>query len=121
MKQLFTNILANAIKFRKPGAAPQVRISSEKVAEKEKSDRGLQADLNYFKIRISDSGIGFEQEYALKIFQIFQRLHGKAEYPGTGIGLAICKKIVDNHNGVLFAESSPGQGAEFTIILPENQ
>ena len=121
MKQLFTNILSNAIKFRKPAEAPVVTIASEVLNEKDKAELTLSRDKKYFKITISDSGIGFEPEYALKIFQIFQRLHGKAEYPGTGIGLAICKKIVENHNGVMFAESSPGQGAVFTVILPENQ
>ena len=120
MKQLFTNLLSNAIKFRKPGASPFIQVWSENASEKEKSDHLLRTDKRYHKIVVRDSGIGFEQEYSLKIFQIFQRLHGKAEYPGSGIGLAICKKIVENHNGVLYAESNPGDGAVFTVILPEN-
>ena len=120
MKQLFTNLLSNAIKFRKPGSSPSIRVWSEEVSDKEKSDHLLKTDKKYYKVVVRDSGIGFEQEYSLKIFQIFQRLHGKAEYPGSGIGLAICKKIVENHNGVLYAESNPGEGAVFTVILPEN-
>jgi signal transduction histidine kinase len=121
MKQLFTNLLSNAIKFRKPGEPPFIDISSELISDREKSNHLLNNDLKYYKIIIRDSGIGFEQEYALKIFQIFQRLHGKAEYPGSGIGLAICKKIVENHNGIVYAESSPGEGAVFSVILPEIQ
>jgi PAS domain S-box-containing protein len=120
MKQLFTNLLSNAIKFRKPDAPPSIQVWSEEVSEKEKHQHLLRADKKYYKIVVSDSGIGFEQGYALKIFQIFQRLHGKAEYPGSGIGLSICKKIVENHNGVIYAEGTPGKGATFTTILPEN-
>ena len=75
----------------------------------------------WHQVTISDNGIGFEEEYSRKIFQIFQRLHSKAEYPGTGIGLSICKKIVDHHKGVIYADGKPLQGATFTIILPETQ
>lgn len=121
MKQLFTNILSNAIKFRKSTIPPVISIISEKLSDKEKDDCVLTGEKSFYKISIHDEGIGFEQEYALKIFQIFQRLHGKAEFPGSGIGLAICKKIVDNHNGIIQAESSLGLGTTFTIVLPENQ
>ena len=120
MKQLFMNLLSNAIKFRKSGSPPSIQVLSEEVSEKEKHQHLLRADKKYYKIVVSDSGIGFDQAYALKIFQIFQRLHGKAEYPGSGIGLSICKKIVENHNGVIYAEGKPGDGAVFTAILPEN-
>jgi light-regulated signal transduction histidine kinase (bacteriophytochrome) len=121
MTQLFTNILANAIKFRKQTEAPLINVSCEKISNQEKANHFLANEKQYYKISISDSGIGFEQEYAVKIFQIFQRLHGKAEYPGSGIGLAICKKIVENHNGIIYAESVPGKGSTFSFILPENQ
>jgi signal transduction histidine kinase len=121
MTQLFTNILANAIKFRKQTEDSSINVRCEKVSDDEKSANFLIQEKEYYKISISDSGIGFEQEYALRIFQIFQRLHGKAEYPGSGIGLAICKKIVDNHNGIIYAESVPGRGSTFSFILPEYQ
>lgn len=121
MIQLFTNIIANAIKFKKPAEVPLIIVNSEKLSDKEKASHFLASDKQYFKVTIADSGIGFEQEYALRIFQIFQRLHGKAEYPGSGIGLAICKKILDNHHGIIYAEGVPGKGATFSLILPENQ
>ena len=121
MQQLFNNILVNAIKFRKPDTPPVVRISCDILSDIEKQLLRLPSALTYFRIKIRDNGIGFEQEYANKIFQIFQRLHGKSEYPGSGIGLAICKKIAENHHGMIQAESQPGQGATFIIILPETQ
>jgi signal transduction histidine kinase len=119
--QLFQNLLTNALKFNKPGMAPQIRISSSLIngidiqclQPLEQSDNKL-----YHQIIISDSGIGFEQEYADKIFKMFKRLHGKAEYAGTGIGLAIVRKVVDNHKGYITAESKPGEGAAFKIFLP---
>lgn len=121
MRQLFTNLFTNAIKFRSPDAVPKISISSEVLSEEEKESRQLRSNVEYYKITVKDCGIGFDQEFALKIFQIFQRLHGKAEYPGSGIGLAICKKIVENHMGVIYGASEPGKGAEFTILLPESQ
>jgi light-regulated signal transduction histidine kinase (bacteriophytochrome) len=78
----------------------------------------LKLNREYYKISLRDNGIGFDKVYADKIFQIFQRLHGKSEYAGSGIGLAICRKIADNHKGLIFAESEPGKGSLFTIILP---
>ncbi len=119
IKQLFSNIILNAIKFRRPDAAPVVGISCVKLTDAEKDNYYLQKNITYYGISIRDNGIGFEQEYAEKIFQIFQRLHGKSEYPGAGIGLAICKKIAENHHGKLFAVSQIGNGAIFTVILPE--
>jgi PAS domain S-box-containing protein len=121
MKQLFNNLLSNAIKFRDANAAPIIKITSGKTTKTEKEKHHLPIDKEFFKIQVNDNGIGFEEEYADRIFQIFQRLHGKAEYPGSGIGLAICKKIVDNHNGIMYAESKPGTGATFVVILPEKQ
>jgi PAS domain S-box-containing protein len=120
MRQLFNNLLSNAIKFRKKDSIPVMQIQSNLLSDAEKVKLQLPFDKKYYKIRFIDNGIGFEQEYAEKIFQIFQRLHGKAEYPGAGIGLAICKKIVDNHEGIIYA-SSTGDGATFTIILPQKQ
>lgn len=119
MQQLFTNLIGNAIKFRKPNEVPRVDISSETLSVHQKDDLGLPLDAEYFRLEVRDNGIGFEQEYAHKIFQIFQRLHGKVEYPGSGVGLAICKKIVENHRGTIYAEGRVGEGSVFTIILPE--
>jgi PAS domain S-box-containing protein len=121
MKQLFTNLLSNAIKFRKKGQLAKIDVVVRKLAKEEKKAYHLQAMRSYYKIDITDNGVGFEEEYADKIFQVFHRLHGKSEYPGSGIGLAICKKIVENHNGIIFAHSLPDEGATFTVILPEKQ
>ena len=121
MRQLFTNLFTNAIKFKGDGATPKIEIKSSELSDEEKDANHLRVNNKYFKITVKDHGIGFDQEYSMKIFQIFQRLHGKAEYPGSGIGLAICKKIVENHSGRIFATSEAGKGAEFIIILPESQ
>jgi signal transduction histidine kinase len=72
----------------------------------------------YLKIEVEDNGIGFEEKYASKIFQMFQRLHGRSEFPGTGMGLAICKKVVENHHGFIVVRSKPGEGAVFTCYFP---
>jgi signal transduction histidine kinase len=121
LKQLFNNLLSNAIKFRKNGKPGSIDISWSKLSKEEKRSNKFSLARTYYKICVTDRGIGFEQDHAENIFQIFHRLHGKSEYPGTGIGLAICKKIVDNHNGLIFAHSVPGEGATFTVILPEKQ
>jgi PAS domain S-box-containing protein len=101
---VFRHLLENAIKFR-AARAPQVRISSE-----------LRGD--DWLIHVKDNGIGFDPAYAARLFAIFQRLHGRNEYPGTGIGLAICKKIVSRHRGRIWADSMPGEGSTFSIALP---
>jgi light-regulated signal transduction histidine kinase (bacteriophytochrome) len=121
MRQLFTNLFTNAIKFKGEDSTPVIDIKCAVLSEEEKESYHLRQNGTYYKITVKDYGIGFDQEFSLKIFQIFQRLHGKAEYPGSGIGLAICKKIVENHSGRIFAESEPGKGAEFITILPESQ
>ncbi|MBL7736964.1 MAG: PAS domain-containing protein [Chitinophagaceae bacterium] len=119
MRQLLTNMLSNAIKFRKSGIPPEIVFTSKILSKEECKNYRLHNHKLWRQISIKDNGIGFEQEFASKIFQIFQRLHGKSEYPGAGIGLAICKKIVENHKGIIFANSEPGKGAEFIILLPE--
>jgi light-regulated signal transduction histidine kinase (bacteriophytochrome) len=105
MQQLFQNLVANALKFHRPGVAPIVRIGS-----KLEGDRCV--------ITVADNGIGFDEKYLDKIFTIFQRLHGKQEYEGTGVGLAVCRRIVDRHGGTIHAHSRVGQGAGFTVTLP---
>lgn len=121
LQQLLTNLISNAIKFRKQGTAPEIFVQSTPLTKQEIADLRLHENQPYHKIIVIDNGIGFEQEYSNRIFQIFQRLHGKSEYPGSGIGLAICKKIVENHHGLISAESEPGKGATFNCILPETQ
>ncbi|WP_276132008.1 ATP-binding protein [Polluticoccus soli] len=118
LKQLFTNIIGNAIKFRKADEKSRITVSAEPLDGTQKLSYSLPLANNYSKITIQDNGIGFSNEYAERIFQIFQRLNGKAEYPGSGIGLAICKKIVEHHHGIIYAESEEGKGAKFIIILP---
>ncbi len=121
VKQLFNNLLSNSIKFKKETNPPIIHIRCHPLEVLEKVKFNLKPDKNYFKIEFEDNGIGFEKEYDQKIFQIFQRLHGKSQYPGSGIGLAICKKIVENHNGIIFGDGNTQNGATFTVILPETQ
>lgn len=121
MRQLFNNLLSNAIKFRRKGVLPKITIKSEKLSKIEKDKLKLRNGNLYYRIMVTDNGIGFEEAYSERIFQLFQRLHGKAEYPGSGMGLAICRKITDNHRGLIMAASKPGHGSTFSIILPETQ
>ncbi len=121
MRQLFFNLLQNAIKFRKKDTNLVINVKQKKLSAKEIKAYQLLASQEYYMITVQDNGIGFEQQYAERIFQLFQRLEGKSEYPGTGIGLSICRKIVMNHKGQIFAESKPGEGTVFSIILPKGQ
>ncbi len=121
MIQLFTNIISNAIKFHKPGVVPVLAIEASTLTNAEKLDYELTGNSVYYKVQFTDNGIGFEDEYATRIFQVFQRLHGKSEYPGSGIGLAICKKIIEHHHGIIYAQNIDGIGARFTFILPKQQ
>lgn len=113
MRQLFQNLISNALKFHRPDLAPVVRVESKAV-----SRAGMAPG---FEIRITDNGIGFDEKYLDRIFTIFQRLHGRFEYEGTGIGLAVCRKIVDRHGGIITAVSKPGMGSTFVINLPGKQ
>ena len=122
MSQLFGNLISNALKFSIPGNKTCIRIESQALREYERVEYpDLKPFMAYYKISFSDDGIGFDQEYAQQIFNIFQRLHSKADYQGTGIGLAMCKKIAENHSGHISATSVPGNGATFTVILPVSQ
>lgn len=122
LHQLFQNILSNSIKFASPDRPLQIRITGEVLTGYEAGVSGeKKAAGKYLRIRVEDNGIGFEQGYADRIFLIFQRLHGVSEYKGTGIGLAICKKIAEAHQGFISAEGQPGAGATFIITLPLKQ
>ncbi|GAB4045065.1 hypothetical protein GCM10028774_66250 [Spirosoma jeollabukense] len=117
---LFQNLLSNALKFRRPQIPLLIRVSCQRLpaGALPPSVRPRRAASSYYHIEVADNGIGFEQKYVDRIFQIFQRLHGKSEYAGTGIGLAICAKVAANHGGAITARSQPGQGATFTLYLP---
>lgn len=120
LRQVFQNIIGNALKFTSLEVKPEVRITCERVAELKfasaKSDDG-----DYLRIKISDNGIGFDEQYLDRIFTIFQRLHTREDFEGTGIGLAIVKKIIDRHRGIITAQSKQGEGSTFIIVLPVGQ
>ena len=120
MRQVIQNLISNALKFTKPNVSPVIKIWGERIEEKS-LDSAPSADGAYYRLYIADNGIGFDEVYAEKIFQMFQRLHPKSEYNGTGIGLSIVKKIVEKHNGLLTAKSKEGEGATFIIVLPIRQ
>ena len=118
LEQLFSNLLSNALKYKSIVAKPKVQIVYEKVLASSLPKHVAKESKKYHKISFIDNGIGFEPKHAEKIFKVFQRLHQKTEYSGTGIGLAICEKIVENHNGHIYAKGEVGVGAEFIIYLP---
>jgi signal transduction histidine kinase len=116
LHQLFTNLIGNALKFC--DRRPVLQITSANATVSELTEAGSELTGNYVKIQVIDNGVGFDQQYAEKIFTLFQRLHQDKKYAGTGIGLALCKKIVTNHGGLIAAESTLGAGSTFTIFLP---
>jgi signal transduction histidine kinase/CHASE3 domain sensor protein len=121
MNQLFYNLIGNALKFTKTDTTPQVDIKVRKLTTEEVEPYPLLSpSLTYFEITIKDNGIGFNQEFAEQIFTIFQRLHHNMIYPGSGIGLALCRKIILNHNGEIDAVGKENEGACFKLILPEH-
>jgi len=117
MRLLFINLIGNALKFSKKGIQPVVKISSDTNFQEEPNQTNGSGN-SYSRIVIEDNGIGFEQKYAKQIFDMFRRLNGKSEFEGTGIGLALCKRIVEKHHGFLSAKSKVGEGATFIISLP---
>lgn len=120
MRQLFQNLIANALKFQKPGVPPIVLIGCERV-EEPSSDPKFDGPISLCRITVEDNGIGFDEKYRDRIFEVFQRLHGRDEYEGTGVGLAICRKIVERHGGTITARSQAGEGATFVVVLPIGQ
>jgi light-regulated signal transduction histidine kinase (bacteriophytochrome) len=113
---LFRNLMHNAIKFRQPGTKPVIEISAD--VERNVNHPHAQPKREYLKIAIQDNGIGFDAKYTRKIFKIFQQLHARGEYTGTGMGLAICRKIMENNKGFITAESTPGEGSVFYCYFP---
>jgi len=120
MKQLFHNLLSNAVKFRKKDVEPLVHIEAKKINESNNRHSAVSNGSKY-KISLTDNGIGFDPKYSNEIFMVFKRLNSYHEYEGTGVGLSICKKIIEKHNGSIVAQSEPGKGSTFSFILPENQ
>ena len=119
MRQLLQNLIANALKFRRPEAAPVVTVTAESNGGAVGNNDGAPAA--ELRLQVKDNGIGFDEKYLDRIFTPFQRLHGRNEYEGTGIGLAVCRKIVERHGGELTAQSTPGEGSTFTATLPAKQ
>ncbi len=113
IRQLFQNLVANALKYRQPEVAPRIRVSCQCITMTLGEEHG-----EFCQVTVEDNGIGFAEEAAGQIFGLFQRLHGRSQYEGTGIGLAVCKRIVERHGGTITAESSPGMGARFIVTLP---
>jgi PAS domain S-box-containing protein len=119
MRQLLQNLVGNAIKFARPDAPPRVRIFAETPADPATGTD--ETNGRRFTLYVADNGIGFEEKYLDRIFTVFQRLHGRGVYEGTGIGLAICRKIVERHGGTITAHSQPGEGSTFIVTLPLRQ
>ncbi|GAB3566899.1 hypothetical protein GCM10027578_16670 [Spirosoma luteolum] len=120
MRQVFQNLISNALKFARPGTPPVITISGERVGTKA-IDAPAQADGDYCRIEVSDNGIGFDEKFLTRIFVIFQRLHSREQYEGTGIGLAIARKNIDKHNGLIWARSQVNEGTCFILVLPVHQ
>jgi PAS domain S-box-containing protein len=120
MRQLLQNLISNALKFQRPGTKPEVIISA-KVLDNAESLPGAMPGEEICQIMVRDNGIGFDERYLDRIFQVFQRLHSRSDYEGTGIGLAVCRKIADRHGGTISAKSAEGEGATFIVTLPVKQ
>ncbi|GAB3887744.1 sensor histidine kinase [Spirosoma agri] len=120
LQQLFQNLLSNALKFNRPAVSPVIRISAQLIASVDLPDsvKPVRQVSAYHRISVSDNGIGFDEQYLERIFQVFQRLHTRSQYAGTGIGLAICEKVATNHGGAITASSTMGEGATFDVYLP---
>lgn len=118
LQQLFQNLISNSLKFSRRDVPPHIVISSRPAKPEELDENELDNTHDYNYIELRDNGIGFEQKHAVTIFNVFERLHGRSEYEGTGIGLAICKRVVENHRGKIYASSVPEEGTTISIFLP---
>ena len=122
IRQLFLNLLSNSLKFSKPGRAPVIKITAQRLKGSQLISRlySFNPGREYCAIEITDNGIGFDPQDAIKIFNLFHRLHNRSDFEGTGIGLALCRKIVENHSGYIEAEGKEGEGATIKVFLPFN-
>lgn len=118
LRQLFQNLIANAIKFSKAGSPPEIFITYQWLSASQVEKEHIAVADKYLQVMVKDNGIGFDQEFSKQIFRLFTKLHNKSVYEGSGIGLAIVKRIIDHHGGVIYATSSEGEGATFTFIIP---
>jgi light-regulated signal transduction histidine kinase (bacteriophytochrome) len=116
MRQLLQNLIGNALKFHKDGEPPRVKVDAEVPGSRPASAEGSPPP--FCRLTVEDNGIGFDPQYAERIFGLFQRLHRRQEYSGSGIGLAVCRRIVERHGGTITAGSKPGEGARFVATLP---
>ena len=121
MRQLFQNLISNALKFRRPDRQPRITITGRVLDTQNLFSAGLAPAMQVCEIRVQDNGIGFDPKFSEQIFVIFQRLHARDEYEGTGVGLALCRKITDRHNGTIVAKAEDGQGATLIVTLPVQQ
>ena len=121
MRQLFQNLLTNGLKFHKPGQSPEIIISAKILSVHDYQLAGASPGDDVCQVMVKDNGIGFDEQYVEQIFAVFQRLHSKTEYEGTGIGLAVCRKIANRHGGSIVAKSAKGEGATFIVMLPVKQ
>jgi len=118
MRQLLQNLIGNALKFQPPNGKPQIVIYAQLVRKPFNGEAAGGTEQELCELTIKDNGIGFDEKYSEKIFAMFQRLHGRSEYEGTGVGLAVCRRIADRHGGTITAKGKPGEGATFTVTLP---
>ena len=118
MRQLMQNLISNALKFHKPEEPPVVKVESRFINSTNGTGDQQLSEAKLCELTVQDNGIGFDEKYADRIFGIFQRLHGRSAYEGTGIGLATCRKIAERHGGSIEAKSAPGEGATFIVTLP---
>lgn len=118
MRQLLQNLIGNALKFHRPEVPPLVRVTAETMTAVPPATQSALAPQPFCRLAVADNGIGFDQKYGDRIFNVFQRLHGRGQYEGSGVGLAICRKIVERHGGTIAASSIPGEGTTFVVMLP---
>ena len=118
IQQLFVNLISNSIKYSKSEVTPVIDVTTKIVTGKDIPVSLMDNDKSYYEISFTDNGIGFEHQHATNIFTLFYRLHSNKEYSGTGIGLTICKIIVENHKGYIIAQGIPDVGSTFTLFLP---